>query len=309
MGAPEIGSKRHWLLVLPASARLTWRGGEAATDGYQTCLETLTRFQRVKGTAPLAARFLSLQSGDMLWLALRDVGIVGRGVVETVRGRPEADVTFAVDPDASRILVADPIPARHMGKVAVGLSEAAPTPLHEQPAAIEAFEWWWRELDTLDARRLKVLDDVTPTREVKAWHHRIIEDPVLAAAGRTLRGAGLSTGVPGRMSSLDLVGIDRSRLIGLTVASGTAKQATEHALGALGHGMHHLWSLQHSLDDSSVKRSYWIAFGSVPGADLLEFLEEAGAGVVWLDRGTLRPGPATAVLLTQLARSPLSALE
>jgi hypothetical protein len=301
--SPEISTKRHWLLVLPASARLKWRGGEAATDGYQTCLDTITRSQHLKGTAPLAARFLSVQPGDVLWLALRDIGVIGRGAVETVHGRPEADVGFTVDPDASTILVTDPIPARHMGKVAVGLSEAAPTAVHDQPAAVEAFEWWWRELGTLDARRLKVLDDIKPARETRGWGRRIAEHPVLGAASRTLRAAGLSLGTPGRTSALDLVGLDKSRVIGVSVMSGTSKQATDEALTAFGHGMHHLRELQQSLDDAAVWRSFWIAFPSVPDADLVEFLEESGSNVVWLEHATMRSGPLTAEDLTELARS------
>jgi len=309
MASRDIAAKRQWLIVLPASARLSWRGGEATTDDYETCLDVVTRYQNLRGTTPLAARFLSIQPGDMLWVALRNIGVIGRGVVELVRGRPEADVTFTVDTDSSRLLVTDPIPARHMGKVAVGLSEAAPTALHEQPAALEAFEWWWRELGEHDARRLKVLDDVTPTRETKGWSRHLVDEPVLGATARTLRGAGMAIGTSARSSELDLIGLDRSRLIGVSVISGTRKQATGLALTALGPGMHHLWSLQHSLDDSSVPRSFWIAFPSLPDPDLLEFLEDAGAGVVWRDHGTLRPGPETAVQLRQLAQAPLQGLD
>jgi hypothetical protein len=308
MASPEI-TKRHWLVLLPATARLSFRGGEAHTDGYQTCLDTITRYQHLRGTTPLAARFLSVQPGDMLWFALRNIGVVGRGVVETVHGRPEADVQFAVDRDASRILVADPIPARHMGKVAVGLSEAAPTALHDRPEAVEAFERWWRELGELDERRLKVLDDIRPARQTKGWARRIGQEPVLAATCRTLRGAGLSIGTPARASKLDLIGIDHSRLIGMSVAPGPGKQTTDQALGALGYGMHHLRELHHSLDDRSMKRSFWIAFPSKPDTDLLEFLEETGVGVAWLDNGAMKPGPLTAAMLAQLAYSPIRATE
>jgi hypothetical protein len=306
MASAEIRTKRHWLVLLPGTARLSFRGGEALTDGYETCLETITRYHHLTGTTPLAARFLSVQPGDMLWFALRNIGVVGRGVVETVHGRPEADVRFAVDPDASRILVADPIPARHMGKVAVGLSEAAPTALHDRPNAVEAFEWWWRELGELDERRLKVLDDIRPVRQARGWARRIGDEPALAAASRALRGAGLSIGTPGRATKLDLIGIDHSRLIGMSVVHGPGKQSADQALGALGYGMHHLRELHRSLDDPSVQRSFWIAFPDKPDADLLEFLEETGSGVVWLDRGAIRPGPLTAALLTQLSYSPLS---
>jgi hypothetical protein len=309
MAAPAIATKRHWLILLPPTARLRFRGGEVMTDDYVACLDTVTRYQHLTGTAPLAARFLSVQPGDMLWLALRNVGVVGRGVVEAVHGRPEADVRFAIDPDASRILVADPIPARHMGKVAVGLSESSPTALHDQPAAVEAFEWWWRELGELDERRLKVLDDVHPTRTTKGWAKRVGEDPVLSGAARTLRGAGLSLGTPAKTSSLDLIGLDRDRLIGVSVVGGTPKQTQDEALTALGHGKHHLRALHRSLDDADTATSYWIAFPSRPEPALTEFLEESGAGVVWVDRGAMRPGPLTATQLAQLARSPLRGLE
>jgi hypothetical protein len=218
-------------------------------------------------------------------------------------------VVFAVDPDASHILAADPIPARHMGKVAAGLSEAAPTALHDQPRAVEAFEWWWRELDALDARRLKVLDDVTPARETKGWAKHLIDDPVLAAASRTLRGAGLAVGVPAKASALDLVGLDKGRLVGISKVSGTPKQATEQALDTLGPGMHRVWTLQQALDDSSIGRSFWLAFPTTPATDLVEFIEETGSGVVWLDRNTMGAGPATAELLAQLAKSPLRGLD
>jgi hypothetical protein len=309
MASPENGTRRHWLVLLPATARLSFRGGEAVTDGYQTCLETITRYQHLTGTTPLAARFLSVQPGDMLWFALRKIGVVGRGVVETVHGRPEADVRFAVDRDASRILVADPIPARHMGKVAVGLREGSPTALHDRPEAVEAFEWWWRELGELDERRLKVLDDIRPARQTRGWARRIGEELVLAATSRTLRGAGLSIGTPAHASKLDLVGIDQSRLIGMSVARGPAKQTTDQALGALGFGMHHLRQLHRSLDEPAMKRGFWIAFPSKPDPDLLEFLEETGCGVVWLDRGAMQPGPLTAAMLTQLAYSPIRGAE
>lgn len=309
MASPDNGTKRHWLIVLPASARLTYRGGETVTESYEACLDTIIRYQHLTGTAPLAARFLSVQPGDMLWLALRNVGVIGRGVVETVHGRPEADVRFAIDPDASRTLVADPIPARHMGKVSLGLSESAPTALHDRPAAIEAFEWWWRELGTLDTRRLKLIDDVTPARDTKGWGRRIADDPVLAAVSRTLRGGGLSVGVPAKNSTLALIGLDKGRLIGVSIISGTAKRATEQALSVLGHGMHRLWDMQQALDDPAVGRSFWLAFPSKPDTDLVDFIEETGSGVVWLDRGAMRPGPTTEALITELSKSPLRGLD
>ena len=115
----------------------------------------------------------------------------------------------------------------------------------------------------------------------------------------------MSIGTPAHASRLDLVGIDHSRLIGMCVAPGPAKQATDQALGALGFGMYHLRALHRSLDDSSMNRSFWIAFPSKPDADLLEFLEETGSGVLWLDRGAMQPGPLTAAMLTQLAYSPI----
>lgn len=309
MASPEIGTNRHWLIMLPASARLTYRGGETATDSYEACLDTFIRYQHVTGIAPLKARFLSVQPGDVLWLAIRNVGVIGRGVVDAVHGRPEAEVRFAVDADASRTLAADPVPARHMGKVAVGLSEAAPTALHELPEAIAAFEWWWRELGSFDARRLKLIDEVTPTREAKGWGRRVADDRVLAATSRTLRGGGLALGLPPKTAPLDLVGLDKSRLIGVSTMSGTPKQALERALAVLGPGMHRLWELQQALDDPDVGRSFWLAFPSMPDPDLVEFIEETGSGAVWLDGATMRPGPQTAVLLTELSKSPMRSAE
>ncbi|MEX2254005.1 MAG: hypothetical protein WEC34_01080 [Acidimicrobiia bacterium] len=309
MASPELGTKRHWLVVLPASARLTYRGGERVTDSYEACLDTIIRYQHLSGTTPLKARFLSVQPGDTLWLAIRNVGVIGRGVVDAVHGRPEAEVLFTVDSDSSRILATDPLPTRHMGKVAVGLREAAPTSLHDQPGAVEAFEWWWRELGAYDARRLKLVDEVTSTRDAKNWGRHIADDPVLAASSRTLRGGGLSLGLPAKTSPLDLVGFDKSRLIGITTISGTPKQSVEQALAALGPGMYRLRELQQSIDDPAVGRSFWLAFPSMPDLDLLEFIEETGSGVVWLDGRTMRPGPETATLLAELSRSPVRSAE
>jgi hypothetical protein len=119
----------------------------------------------------------------------------------------------------------------------------------------------------------------------------------------------LSIGTPAHTSKLDLVGIDQSRLIGMSVAPGPAKQTTDQALGALGYGMHHLRQLHRSLDDPAMKHSFWIAFPSKPDADLLECLEETGCGVVWLDRGAMQPGPLTAAMLAQLAYSPIRGAE
>jgi hypothetical protein len=247
-----------------------------------------------RGEGPLEAGFRSIREGDVLWLYAGDAfGVVGRGTVRNVTGRPRPRVSFTLDRSASRLLAQDPLPG-NLARRSTGRSVQAPISLVELPELLEGLEWWIERLDERDERRLRMLG-VPSLRQSMAGHPSLLQDAGLGALARTLRALDLALGVvtePG--GARYVVGLDdRVLVVGGLVGGGQSSAPSPTVLKAVGTFAWCAWSLKQRAHDFEGEVHNWFVFKRAPNAELLRFLEDAGHSVSWVQGAQTDLGPRT----------------
>jgi len=247
-----------------------------------------------RGEGPLEAGFRSIREGDVLWLYAGDAfGVVGRGTVRNVTGRPRPRVSFTLDKAACRLLAQDPLPG-NLARRSTSGSVQAPISLVELPDLLEGLEWWIEHLDDRDERRLRMLG-VPSLRQSMARHPSLLQDAGLGALTRTLRALDLALGVVTEPAGARyVVGLDnRVLVVGGLVGGGQASVPTPAVLKAVGTFAWCGWSLKQRAHDFEGEVHNWFVFKRAPNAELLRFLEDAGHSVSWVQGGQIDLGPRT----------------
>jgi len=285
----------HWLYPMLAGGPGHFEGSDRR---YRSDFEVYRRAAMagriLRGEGPLAAGFRSIREHDVLWLfAGVDAGVVGRGTVREVFGRPEPRVRFTLDRATSRILAQDPLPGALVRR-SLPRPSHGPTPLAEHAGLAEGLDWWVELLDDRDQRRLAPLG-VPTLRQVIARRTSLLADPSLAGLVRTLRSFDFAVGVhTERTSGSYLVGLGEHRLVvGCLIRGGQSAQPTPSVLRTIASVGWRAWSLKEHLSDAPVEANQWFAFSRVPHPHLVRFLEEGDHSVSWLQGGQMELGPRT----------------
>ena len=293
-GMPENGSRvQEWLYPLTEGPEGTSFGQDAGrcSGRFADYCRAVTSNRISRGEGPLQAAFRSMGVGDVLWLyAGRDVGIVGRGTVRKLRGRPEPRVTFGLDRTASRLLAQDPMPGSVVRRWLSGPMDR-PLPLAEHAELTERLASWIEDLEEDDRRRLEPLG-VASLRQALRRNPSLLEDPPFGAFTRMLRARGMAIGVPGSPSGVSVVACDDQALVVARIveASKTAGRRVLESVGLLGwYGR----SLALDRSNEASTPTIWHVFGNPPPADLVAFLEDVGNFVGWSENDSLALGPLT----------------
>ncbi len=247
----------------------------------------------LRGEGPLEAGFRSIHEGDVFWLYAGDEpGVVGRGVVREVIGRPEPRVRFRIDRRISRLLAQDPVPAALVRKSLVRPLNG-PVSLLDHAALSHGFEWWLDQLDDRDRRRLAPLG-VPSLRRVIARRPTLLADPSLAGAVRMLRSFDFAVGarIEGSTSAC-LLGFDEHQLVIVGLIKGGRGAVPEPAvLRTFASVAWRGWSL---VDGSSspAELHQWFVFQRPPHVQLVRFLEDSAHSVSWVQGGKVELGPRT----------------
>lgn len=293
--APATGASQQWLYPILDGTGRSFRGKDARCPArYPDYRRALLGRRIDRGEGPLEAGFRSMRVGDVLWLyAGHDVGVVGRGTVRTVEGRPEPRITFTLDRVASRVLAQDPVPGS-LARRGVPGAVHGPTPLAAHPEVGEGFAWWIEHLDDRDRRRLEPIR-VPSLRQFVAGQPGLLDDPGLATLVRTLRSHDLGVGIcaePGQ--GLFTVGIDGDLLVvGQVLKTGRATQPAPAVLRAVGTLAWCGWALAERAPKLDLQPHSWLVFKSAPSADLLRFLEDGEHSVTWVQGNQVDLGPRT----------------
>jgi len=246
-----------------------------------------------RGSGDLESGFRSMRIGDRLWL-FHDagVGVIGRGTVVSLSGRPEPYVEFTLDRDETQILAQDPVSAELVHRSLPGVIEG-PVPLGRHAELARGLGWWVEALGERDERWLEPFG-VPPLRQVLARQPAVLNEPSLGALVRALRARDLALGLV-TVSDLGpaLVARDDSVLIvGRGVNGGPGSRPTQ-ALKSLGLLAWTAWSLAQPASGEKLDPVVWLACRTPPTADFVHFVEHLGHSISWVQRGQHEFGPRT----------------
>jgi hypothetical protein len=281
---------RHWLYSMGEGSGAAFLRGNDRLDRYSEYRTAIVAGALRTGEGPLDSGFLSIRAGDVFWLYGGDhLGIVGRGTVKEIRGRPDARVTFTVDRAESRVLVLDPIPAGPVRR-RVRVTRSGALPLSDHPAASQGFQWWLDRLGERDQHQLERFD-VTPLRDVIARRPSRLHDDALVGLIRALRIQGLGIGLtPARVAADVVAANDDSLVVGLALASDRSG-VPRQLLDVLGELEWFGWSLTEGYARAV---HLWVGYPSEPRPDVVNFLEQQGHSVSWLRGSHIEMSAATA---------------
>jgi hypothetical protein len=245
------------------------------------------------GSGALESGFRSMKVGDCLWLFLdTGVGVIGRGTVVSLSGRPEPYVEFTLDRDETAILAQDPVSSDLVRRSLPGVIEG-PVPLVQHEELARGLAWWIDGLGERDQRWLEPFG-VPPLRSVLARQPSLLNEPSLAALVRALRSRDLALGlvtVPDLGPAL--VACDDSVLIvGRGVNGGPGARPTQ-ALKSLGLLAWSAWSLAQPTSGEKREPVVWLACRTPPTADFVHFVEHLGHSISWVQNGQHEFGPRT----------------
>ncbi len=293
MPAPAVDRPREWLYPNHGGGwRLCHTDGSAVARSEPAWRAAALAGRLVHGSGPLEAGFLSLRTGDVLWLYESDErGVIGRAVVELVAGRPAPHIEFLVDRAATRVLALDPVPGSLVRRQ-LGTRIDVPIRLDPRAVVTEGLHWWLDHLGDRDAQRLAPFD-VTPLRAASAQQRGLLCASPIAATARALRAHDFALGFPqGRLRIADLVGHDGETMVGVRVLDAGRGAFPRTALEAIGPLDWSTWSLAHGVDPPLAVHC-WLVCRGRPSGDLVRFMEDHGHSLAWSDDGRVEAGPRT----------------
>jgi len=283
---------QDWLYLVTEGANGTFFGTDRACSArFVDYRRAVTSTGISRGEGPLQAGFLSMRVGDVLWLhGAGDVGIMGRGTVRKLVGRPEPWVTFALDRTVSRVLAQDPMPASIARRWLSGPMNRT-SQLVEHSELHTRLQWWIEDLEEDDQRRLEALDVPSMRQALRADPSRL-GCPTLSAFTRMLRAREMAVGMPNAPSGVSVVACDDRVLVVASVVqpSKNAGRRTLESVGPLGwYGR----SLAQNGSTRALTPHIWLVFSDPPPVDFIAFLEDVGNFVCWSEGDNLELGPLT----------------
>lgn len=281
----------HWLYPLSGTGRrLTTSTGSFAADHRKLRSAALAGTIR-EGSGPFDRGFLTVATGDLLWLH-DPVGIVGLARVIEHSGRPTPSVTFRVERAPTRVLVQDPVPTALLRRW-LRSSPRQPVELSHDHVLTEGLHWWLAQLDARDQHRLGPIG-VSSLREVAIRHRDRLDDATVAATVRAFRSRDLAVGLPtGKGRVADLVARNGDRLAIARVVREAGDRGRRAVLESLGNLSWYARTLVGEAPELGLRPDLWLVFTQSPAEDLVRFLEDDGRSVAWQEGAELRLSAAT----------------
>jgi hypothetical protein len=293
--AIRTSTRAEWLYPVLDDAGRRFAGPKGPMRGldYADYRRAVLAGRIDRGSGALESGFRSMKTGDCLWLFLdTGVGVIGRGTVVGLNGRPEPFVEFTLDRDESQILAQDPVSSELVHRSLRGVIEG-PVPLAQHAELAGGLAWWIGGLGERDERWLEPIG-VPPLRQVLARQPAVLNEPSLAALVRALRTRDLALGlvtVPD-LGPAVVACDDGVLIVGRGVNGGPGARPTQ-ALKSLGLLAWSAWSLAQPASGHKLEPVVWLACRTPPTADFVHFVEHLGHSISWVQNGQHEFGPRT----------------